>query len=95
MLRYFVAIGHYLVGVSLNVFGLYFMEVEIYLGVSFWTFVAGVLLFVAVVVAQQASLNHLRKQKLILSLVQGEQMITSKLSSNLAIELSENSDAYI
>lgn len=70
MLRYFVAIGHYLVGVTLNIFGLYFMEVEIYLGVSFWIFVGGVLLFVVVVVAQQASLNHLRKQKLILSLLQ-------------------------
>ena len=27
MLRYFVAIGHYLVGVTLNLFGLYLMEV--------------------------------------------------------------------
>jgi hypothetical protein len=95
MLRYFVAIGHYLVGVTLNLFGLCIMEVQIYLGVSFWVFVGGVLLFVAVVVAQQASLNDLRKQKLILSLLQGEQKITSKLNSNLSIELSENSDAYI
>lgn len=62
---------------------------------SFWIFVGGVLLFVAVVVAQQASLNHLRKQKLILSLLQGEQKITSKFNSNMSIELSENSDAYI
>ena len=65
------------------------------LGVSFWVFVGGVLLFVAVVIAQQASLNHLHKQKLILSLLQGEQKITNKLNSNLSIELSENSDAYI
>jgi hypothetical protein len=89
-----VAIGHYLVGVTLNIFGLYLMQVEVFLGVSFWVFVGGVGLFVAVVIAQQVSLNHLRKQKLILDLMKGEKKMSNHLNT-ITIELSEESDAYI
>lgn len=89
-----MAIGHYLVGVTLNIFGLYLMQVEVFLGVSFWVFVGGVGLFVAVVIAQQVSLNHLRKQKLILDLMKGEKKMSNHLNT-ITIELSEESDAYI
>ena len=70
------------------------MQVEVFLGVSFWVFVGGVGLFVAVVIAQQVSLNHLRKQKLILDLMKGEKKMSNHLNT-ITIELSEESDAYI
>jgi hypothetical protein len=70
-LRHSVAIGLYLVGITLNVFGLFLMEVEVFLGVSFWVFVGGVLLFIGVVIAQQIALTQVRKQQLMLSLVRG------------------------
>lgn len=46
-----MTIGHYVVGITLNLFGLAFMEVQVYLGASFWVFVGGLGLFVAVVIA--------------------------------------------
>lgn len=93
-LRHFVTIGHYFVGVTLNVFGLYFMEVEVLVGVSFWVFVGGVTLFIGVVAAQEIALNQLKKQNLILELLRGEKKASNNFNGT-TIELSEDSEGYL
>lgn len=90
-LRHYVSIGHYLVGITLNIFGLFFMEVQVFLGVSFWIFVGGVGLFIGVVIAQQIALNNLNKQKLILTLLKGEKKASNNFD-RATIELSEDSE---
>lgn len=93
-LRHIVTIGHYVVGITLNLFGLVFMEVQVYLGTSFWVFVGGLGLFVAVVIAEQFALNNLHRQDRILAILTNEKKLSSGINPP-TIELSSESDVYI
>ena len=61
-----LTIGHFLVGLTLNIFGLTMTELELTLGLSFWLFVAALLAFVIIILYEQLSLHKIHKQKLIL-----------------------------
>jgi hypothetical protein len=61
-----LTIGHFLVGITLNIFGLTMMSVDITLGLSFWLFVAALLAFIIIIIYEQLSLHKIHKQKLIL-----------------------------
>lgn len=82
-----VTIGHYIVAISLNLFGLIFMEVEVFLGASFWVFVGGLALFIAVVVAEQIALNNLHRQDRILAILTNEKKVSNAINP-ASIELS-------
>lgn len=89
-MQHWIVIGHYFVGVTLNIFGLQLMEVQVFLGVSFWVFVGGVVIFIGVIVAQEIALNQLKKQNMILSLLRGGKKASNHLNGP-TIELSEES----
>lgn len=89
-----MTIGHYIVAITLNLFGLAFMEVEVLLGASFWVFVGGLALFVAVVIAEQIALNNLHRQNRILAILTNEKKVNNVINPP-SIELSSESDVYI
>lgn len=49
-LGHILTIGHYIVGITLNVFGLLMMQVSVNLSVSFWIFVGGIFCFIIIII---------------------------------------------
>jgi hypothetical protein len=84
-LRHILTIGHFLIGISLNIYGLAEMEVQVQLGASFWTFVGGLVAFIVIIIYEQVALTHIRRQKLILKLMQGEREITNQISASMEL----------
>ncbi len=49
-LRHIITVGHYFVGITLNVFGLLIIQIYCSFGISFWIFVGGSALFVILII---------------------------------------------
>jgi hypothetical protein len=49
-LRHIITVGHYFVGITLNVFGLFLINIYCFYGISFWIFVGGSGLFVILII---------------------------------------------
>lgn len=82
-------------GLTLNIFGLAYMDVSFSYGPSFWIFISGVVFFILLIVYEQWSMNHLEQQKMILSLIQEEKKVNQKVHREKEIELTSEGDAYI
>jgi hypothetical protein len=93
-LRHITTIGLFFIGITLNLFGLYFMEIEITIGISFWVFISGIVLFIIIIIVEQVALDNLRKQKLILTILRDEKKASNNFNGT-SIELSSESEAYI
>ena len=91
-LRYILTIGHFLIGLTLDIFGMSVSEVSIRPGVSFWLFVASLLCFILVIIYEQISLSQMRKQTLILKLIQAERKISNQQGDT---ELTSHNDSYL
>jgi hypothetical protein len=92
-LRHVLTIGHFIVAITLNIFGLVMMDVDVTPSVSFWIFVAALLAFIVILVYEQLSLTKIHKQKLILELMEGEREITNNMGKiEQSVELSSEGD---
>ena len=69
-LRHVGTIGLFVVGLTLNIFGMFYLDASVSYGVSFWVFVAGVICFIALIIYEQFSVYKLKQQKMILDLIQ-------------------------
>jgi hypothetical protein len=88
-----LSIAGFVVGLTLNVFGMVEMGVGFSYGVSFWVFVVGVVCFIGVIVYEQVALHKLQQQKMILDLIQGEKVLTKQMEVN--VEMSSEGDVYM
>lgn len=86
-------IGLFLVGLTLDIFGMSFVSTPFNYGFSFWVFLVGLFCFIALIIYEQLSVNKLEQQKLILKLIQGEKNISAKM--DMEIEMSAEGDHYI
>jgi hypothetical protein len=80
------------VGLTLNIFGMAYLDVQFTYGVSFWIFVGGLAAFIVIIGYEQMSMYKLERQRMILALIQGEKKIAQKMNMN--IELSSEGDNY-
>ena len=58
-LRHILTIGLFLVGITLNIFSLAYMDVYFRYGASFWIFIVGIVCFIVIIIYEQLSMSKL------------------------------------